>query len=211
LSDNQWDRLIDLFRSHKLVPFLDFAYQGFARGIEEDAFAIRKFADAGLNFLVANSFSKNFSLYNRRLGALTIVASSKEEAQTVLSQIKTDIRTNNSNPPRDGAEIVNTILSDPALHAAWVKELDGMRERIQKMRERFITGLTGHGLGEQFKHLEHQNGMFSYSGLSKEHVLKLRSDYGVYIVDSGRVCIASMTEKNIDYIVDSIAKVVKGA
>jgi aromatic-amino-acid transaminase len=210
LTSAQWDRVIEVLRKSRGIPFLDFAYQGFASGLDADALAVRKFADSGLGFLVANSFSKNFSLYNRRVGALSIVTSTREEAQTVLSQLKTDIRTNNSNPPRDGAEIVDTILSDAVMRDAWEKELGEMRDRIKEMRQRFIDGLASKGLTAQFEHLKEQNGMFSYSGLSKEQVHKLRNDYGIYIVDSGRICVATMTSKNVDYIVESIAKVLNG-
>lgn len=206
LSKDQWRVLAGVFRASNLVPFMDFAYQGFAKGLEEDAWPIRHFVEAGVPCLVANSFSKNFSLYNRRVGALTVVCESSDEAQRVLSQLKKVVREDNSNPPRDGAEIVDTILSDPALRSQWENEVTGMRERIAGMRTKFLDGLAAKGLGDRFAHVREQYGMFSYTGLSKDIVHKLRDEHHLYIVDSGRVCIASMTDKNVPVIVDAIAK-----
>lgn len=205
-SEKQWRELAGVFERSGHVPFVDFAYQGFAKGLEEDAFAVRLFAEQGLKFLVANSFSKSFSLYNRRVGGLSIVTGSAEEAANVLSQLKTDIRTNNSNPPRDGAEIVDLILSDPQLRPKWEAELESMRQRILSMRAQFVSALKDRGLGDRFDHLLGQNGMFSYSGLSKEIVHKLRDEQSIYMVDSGRICVASMTSRNLPVIADAIAK-----
>lgn len=205
-SQDQWRSLAELFKRTGHIPFIDFAYQGFAKGLNEDAFAVRLFADEGLRFFVANSFSKSFSLYNRRIGALSIATGSKTESDNVLSQLKTDIRTNSSNPPKDGAEIVDLILSDPILRPKWEAELASMRDRIKDMRQKFVAALKDRGFGERFDHLLGQNGMFSYSGIDKQTVQKLRDEQSLYMVDSGRICVASMTDKNLPAIVDAIAK-----
>lgn len=209
LSSEQWQALANIFKQSDLVPFIDFAYQGFAEGIEQDAAAIRNFADADLRFLVANSFSKNFSLYNRRIGAFHAVCGSKQEADSVHSQVKRIVRTSNSNPPIDGALIVEKILSDPALRGRWEVELGEMRDRIKEMRHLFVDGLKQRGVGDKFEQVQRQNGMFSYSGLSKEQVQKLQDQHGIYPVGSGRICVASLTKHNIDYVLDALAAVSK--
>jgi aromatic-amino-acid transaminase len=208
LGADQWDAIIDAMRARRLIPFVDFAYQGLWRGLEEDAFAVRRMAEAGLCFLVATSCSKNFSLYRRRVGALSIVTASEDEARRVLSQIKTDIRTNNSNPPVEGAVMVNTVLSSPELRAVWETEVAAMRERMQAMREQFVALLEKRGLGGRFKHVLKQTGMFSYTGLSNENAARLEKEFGVYLLASGRICVAALNAKNLEYVVDSIAKVV---
>lgn len=205
LTHTQWDQLVKLFSANGLVPFLDFAYQGFGAGIEEDAYAVRAFAGAGIRCLIANSFSKSFSLYRERVGGLTVVCASAGESRILLSQIKRVIRTNYSSPAAHGAQIVEVILGDVELRAQWLQELSQMRERIHSMRSRLLEALqvTGH----DFRFIVHQQGMFSYSGLTLEAVRRLRSEYGLYIVDSGRICVAALNENNVGYVAASIAAV----
>ncbi len=210
LSEEQWHELADVLANKQIIPFLDFAYQGFYRGIEEDAYAVRLFANKGLQFLVASSFSKNFSLYRERVGALSFVTADEEEAKRVLSQVKRVIRTNWSNPPSHGAQVVALVLNDQELRAEWVEEVAQMRDRIRKMRHLFVTKLREKGIDRDFGFIERQNGMFSFSGLDAQTVERLRSEFSLYIVRSGRICVAAMNEKNIDYICDAIATVLKG-
>ena len=207
LSAEQWEAVIDIARDKNLVPLIDFAYQGFHKGVDEDAFAIRKFAEANIPFFVANSFSKNFSLYNRRIGALTFVGTSEGEATSVLSQLKRVVRTNNSNPPVDGAAIVSHVLSDATLRQEWETEVGEMRERIVEMRKAFVDALDKRGVADQFRHVLDQNGMFSYSGLSKEQVQKLQDEHSIYAVGSGRICMAALTTQNVDAVAEAIAAV----
>lgn len=209
LSRDQWEQLADLFGRKRLIPFVDFAYQGFDKGIDEDAFAVRLFAEKGLNFLVASSFSKNFSLYRERVGALSIVGADRHEAARILSQIKRVIRTNWSNPPSHGAQVVALVLGDSDLRAQWEEEVRHMRERIRRMRRLFVEKLHGEGLERDFSFIEKQNGMFSFSGLEPRVVDELRQKYSLYIVRSGRICVAAMNEKNIDYICRAIASVLR--
>lgn len=208
LNREQWRRLVDLFQSADLIPFLDFAYQGFSEGLEEDAFAVRAFAEAGIRCLVANSFSKSFALYRERVGAMTFLTGSAEESKRVLSQVKRVIRTNYSSPPSHGGHIVATVLADAELRAQWQVELAGMRERIHQMRGLFVKTLREKGVEQDFSFIGQQRGMFSYSGLSREAVERLRSEYGLYIVGSGRICVAALNEKNIGYVCEAIAEVV---
>ena len=208
LNREQWRRLVDLFQSADLIPFLDFAYQGFSEGLEEDAFAVRAFAEAGIRCLVANSFSKSFALYRERVGAMTFLTQSAEESKRVLSQVKRVIRTNYSSPPSHGGHIVATVLADAELRAQWQVELAGMRERIHQMRGLFVKTLREKGVEQDFSFIGQQRGMFSYSGLSREAVERLRSEYGLYIVGSGRICVAALNEKNIGYVCEAIAEVV---
>ena len=208
LNAKQWDELVDHFKSGRLLPFIDFAYQGFAEGIEQDASAIRKFADAGIPFMVANSFSKNFSLYNRRVGALHIVGETEQETQAILSQLKRVVRTSNSNPPIDGALIAAEILSDQNLRQTWEGELESMRLRIKDMRKLLVDGMAARGAGDAFSHVGLQNGMFSYSGLNPQQVAELQDKYSIYAVGSGRICVASLTSSNIEYVMDALAAVV---
>lgn len=209
LSPQQWDAVADLFASSDLVPFIDFAYQGFGEGLESDAYGVRAFAQREIPCLIASSFSKSFSLYRERVGALTFLTTDKEEASRVLSQVKRVIRTNYSNPPSHGAQVVATVLSDPALRARWEEELAEMRNRIHTMRTLFVQTLRDKGVKEDFSFIERQQGMFSFAGLPVETVRCLRSDYSLYIVDSSRICVAAMNEKNIGYICDAIAEVLK--
>ncbi|MFN0084681.1 MAG: amino acid aminotransferase [Blastocatellia bacterium] len=207
LTAEQWRLVVDLCRDRELVPFLDFAYQGFGEDLESDAFAVRAFAEAGIPCVIASSFSKSFALYRERIGALTIVTASAEESRRVLSQVKRVIRTNYSSPASHGAQIVNLVLNDPELRAQWQAELTEMRERIQLMRGRFVEMLRDKGVEQDFSFIRRQRGMFSYSGLSPDAVRTLREKYGMYIVGSGRICLAAMNEKNIGHICEAIADV----
>lgn len=206
-TPEQWQEIVSLCVSKELVPFLDFAYQGFGDGIVEDALPVQLFAKANIPFLISSSFSKSFSLYRERVGGITIVTSDADEAKRVTSQVKRVIRTNYSNPSSHGAQIVALVLSDANLRKKWEGELTEMRERIQKMRTLFVERLSGLGVKRDFSFIKNQKGMFSYSGLQLEAVRRLRSEFGIYIVDSGRVCLAAMNEKNIGPICDAIAKV----
>ncbi|MGB9692850.1 MAG: aromatic amino acid transaminase [Candidatus Sumerlaeaceae bacterium] len=210
LSEEQWAKLADVLVGKQIIPFVDFAYQGFYQGLEEDAFAVRLFAAKGLKFLVASSFSKNFSLYRERVGALSFITESEEEAKRVLSQVKRVIRTNWSNPPSHGAQVVALVLNDPELKAKWEGEVAQMRDRIRKMRRLFVETLREKGLDRDFSFIERQNGMFSFSGLEPHVVECLRNEFSLYIVRSGRICVAAMNERNIDYICDAIARALKG-
>jgi aromatic-amino-acid transaminase len=208
LTPGQWDQVIAAVKSRDLVPFLDMAYQGFGHGIAEDGAVIGKFVAAGLDFFVSTSFSKSFSLYGERVGALSVLCSTKEDADRVLSQLKIAIRTNYSNPPIHGAQVVATVLNTPELRALWEKELADMRSRIKQMRVALVEKLKGAGVKQDMDFITDQIGMFSYSGLSKEQMTRLRNEFGVYGVDSGRICVAALNSRNIDYVCESIAKVV---
>jgi len=207
LTDGQWDQVIEVVGRRQLVPFLDLAYQGFSRSIDEDGAVVRRFAATGRALLVSNSFSKSFSLYGERIGAFNLVASSREEAQRILSQIKRVVRTNYSNPPTHGAQIVATVLGTPELRALWEKELSGMRDRIKAMRQSFVAKLKARLPAQDFSFVAHQNGMFSFSGLSQPQVARLKSEFSVYAVDSGRICVAALNTRNIDTVVEAIAHV----
>ena len=204
----QWDKVIDVVKAKNLVAFLDMAYQGFGHGISEDGAVIGKFIAAGLNIFVSTSFSKSFSLYGERVGALSVVASDKEEASRVLSQLKVVIRTNYSNPPTHGGAVVAAVLNNPELRALWEKELGEMRVRIKEMRQKLVDGLKAAGVKQDMGFITTQIGMFSYSGLSKEQMVRLRSEFGVYGTDTGRMCVAALNSKNIEHVCASIAKVV---
>ena len=207
ITPAQWTQVVEAVKARKLVPFLDMAYQGFGDGIAEDGAAVQQFVASGMDFFVATSFSKSFSLYGERVGALSIVCESKDEAQRVLSQLKIVIRTNYSNPPTHGAQVVATVLDTPALRQQWEEELAGMRVRIKQMRTLLVEKLAAAGVKQDFSFVTAQRGMFSYSGLSAAQMQRLRSEFGVYGVDSGRICVAALNTKNIDYVVASIAKV----
>jgi aromatic-amino-acid transaminase len=207
LTDAQWKEVIAVITSRGLIPFLDMAYQGFGDGIESDGKVVRQFAEAGGPVFVSNSFSKSFSLYGERVGALSIVANNAEEAARVLSQLKRVIRTNYSNPPTHGGQVVATALASPELRALWEEELAGMRVRIREMRKALVEKLKAKAPGHDFDFVIQQRGMFSYSGLTKEQVGRLRDEYSIYAVDTGRICVAALNSGNIDYVVDAIAKV----
>ena len=207
LTPEQWDQVISVIQKKKLTPFLDMAYQGFGNGIAEDGAVIGKFVTAGMIFFVSTSFSKSFSLYGERVGGLSVLCTDKEEASRVLSQLKIVIRTNYSNPPTHGGAIVASVLNDPELRALWEKELGDMRVRIKAMRQKLVDGLKKAGVQQDMSFMVEQIGMFSYSGLNKDQMLRLRSEFGVYGTDTGRICVAALNSNNVDYVCDSIAKV----
>lgn len=203
----QWDQVIAAIQAKGLVSFLDMAYQGFGNGIQEDGAVIGKFVAAGLDFFVSTSFSKSFSLYGERVGALSVLCASKEEADRVLSQLKIVIRTNYSNPPTHGGAVVAAVLGNPELRALWEKELGEMRVRIKAMRQKLVDGLKAAGVKQDMSFITQQIGMFSYSGLSKDQMVRLRNEFAVYGTDTGRMCVAALNSKNIDYVCQAIAKV----
>jgi aromatic-amino-acid transaminase len=203
----QWDQVIAAIKAKNLVTFLDMAYQGFGHGIQEDGAVIGKFVAAGLDFFVSTSFSKSFSLYGERVGALSVLCTSKEEADRVLSQLKIVIRTNYSNPPIHGGAVVAAVLNNPELRALWEKELGEMRVRIKQMRSKLVDGLKAAGVKQDMSFITSQIGMFSYSGLTKDQMVRLRSEFGVYGTDTGRMCVAALNSKNIDYVCQAIAQV----
>jgi aromatic-amino-acid transaminase len=207
LSERQWEQVAAVCAAGELVPFLDMAYQGFGEGIAEDGAAVQCFLLMGQQFFVSTSFSKSFSLYGERVGALSVVCSSKDEAARVLSQLKIVIRTNYSNPPTFGAQVVATVLNTPELRALWEEELAGMRERIKAMRHALVASLQAAGVKGELGYITQQMGMFSYSGLGKEQMQRLRSEFGVYGVDSGRICVAALNSRNIAGVVAALAKV----
>ena len=207
ITAEQWDQVIAVVKAKSLTAFLDMAYQGFGHGIAQDGAVIGKFVAAGLDFFVSTSFSKSFSLYGERVGALSVLCASKEEAERVLSQLKIVIRTNYSNPPIHGGAVVAAVLNNPTLRAQWEQELGEMRARIKVMRQRLVDGLKAAGVKADMGFITTQIGMFSYSGLSKDQMVRLRSEFGVYGTDTGRMCVAALNSKNIDYVCASIAKV----
>jgi aromatic-amino-acid transaminase len=209
LSEEQWRRVVALFADADHVPFLDFAYQGFGEGIEPDAFAVRAFTAAGIPCLVSNSFSKSFSLYGERVGALTVVTRDADESKRVLSQLKRVIRTNYSSPAAHGSKVIAAVLTDEELRGRWEEELAEMRVRIRQMRSLFVRTLRDEGAGQDFGFIEQQRGMFSFAGLPVEVVRKLRSDYSIYILDSSRMCVAALRESNIGYVCRSISETLK--
>jgi aromatic-amino-acid transaminase len=207
LSETQWRETIEVVRARGLVAFIDMAYQGFAESIEKDALALNLFVASGLQFFVSTSYSKSFSLYGERVGALSIVTASKDESARVMSQIKRIIRTNYSNPPTHGGAIVAAVLSTPELRQMWESELAGMRDRIRTMRSSLAGKLKDKGVAQDFSFITKQRGMFSYTGLSAEQVARMQSEFGVYAVSTGRICIAALNSKNIDYVANAIAAV----
>lgn len=203
----QWRILADLSLKNGWLPLFDFAYQGFANGLKEDAQGLQTFAENHDELIIASSYSKNFGLYNERVGALTVVAKNNETIERVFSQIKAIIRANYSNPPAHGGLIVSTILTTPALKEEWESEITLMRQRIQRMRQLFVKTLQEKGAQQDFSFITKQNGMFSFSGLSKAQVLQLRDEFAIYVVDSGRINIAGMTLDNMSILCESIVKV----
>jgi aromatic-amino-acid transaminase len=207
LTPAQWDAVVASAGERGWTPMLDMAYQGFGQGLNQDAAAVRKFVDAGIECLVATSFSKSFSLYGERVGALSVVCASASDAQRVLSQLKVLIRTNYSNPPTHGAKAVSAVLADAGLRRTWEDELAQMRERIRQMRMSLIAKLKSAGVRQDMSFIGTQQGMFSYSGLSAAQMQRLRSEFGIYGVDSGRICVAALNNRNVDYVAQAIAKV----
>ena len=209
LDQPRWREVLEIVRSHGHIPFLDLAYQGFAEGTDEDAFAARLFAAATAPVFLSSSFSKSFSIYGERVGALSVVTSSADEAKRVLSNVKRIVRTNYSNPPSHGSQIVATILGSPELKTLWMRELGEMRERIKKMRHALVDGVHKRVPGADWSFILKQRGMFSYSGLTKEQVRRLRGEYSIYTIDTGRICVAALTSQNVDYVADAIATVIR--
>lgn len=207
LSMEQWTQVMEVCQKQSLIPFLDMAYQGFAVDVQTDARVVRLFATSGLPVFISNSFSKSFSLYGERIGALSIVTPNKQEAARVLSQIKRIIRTNYSNPPRHGAEIIALIMNTPELHALWEEELGEMRQRIQSMRHQLVSKLNALGSGIDFSFINEQQGMFSYSGLNASQAEQLKEKHSIYILPTGRICIAALNSHNINTVVDAIGAV----
>jgi aromatic-amino-acid transaminase len=207
-SPEQWGRILEVVRSRGHVPFLDIAYQGFGEGLDADGSIVRRFAATPGPLFVASSFSKSFSLYGERVGALSIVATDLDEAARVLSQVKRLIRGNYSSPPTFGGQIVATILDSPELSSLWEKELGTMRKRIQAIRRVLVDRLARHTSRADFRFVLEQRGMFSYSGLTREQVGRLRSEFAVYAIDSGRICVAALNHRNMDYVADAIATVI---
>ncbi len=210
ITTADWARVIDAVNARGLTAFLDMAYQGFSKSIDEDGAVVRLFAERVPSFLVSTSFSKSFSLYGERVGALSIVCADADEAKRVLSQVKIVIRTNYSNPPTHGAALVETVLGDSELRAQWVEELGEMRDRIKAMRSALVEGLKAAGVEQDMGYITDQVGMFSFSGLTKDQMVRLRDEFGVYGTDTGRICVAALNGDNVGYVSESIAAVLKG-
>ncbi|TSH98151.1 aspartate/tyrosine/aromatic aminotransferase [Verticiella sediminum] len=207
LSAEQWKQVVAVVKERGLTPFLDIAYQGFGDGIDADAAAVRLFADAGITTFISSSFSKSFSLYGERVGALTVIAGDGDEAKRTLSQLKRVVRTNYSNPPTHGGTVVSMVLNDPALRKEWEDELAEMRDRIRLMRSQLVEKLAASGAKQSFDFVKAQRGMFSYSGLTSAQVDRLREEHGIYAVGTGRICVAALNSRNIDNVAKAIAAV----
>ena len=207
LVPGQWEQVIEVVNRRRLVPFLDMAYQGFADGLDADAMAVRRFAQACPVVFVSSSFSKSLSLYGERVGSLSIVAGSPDEAARTLSQLKRVIRTNYSSPATHGAQAVATVLTTPALRTLWDKELGQMRDRIKAIRHELVTKIRAQRADFDFSFVVNQRGLFSYSGLSREQMQRLRKEYSLYAIDSGRICVAAINSRNVDYVARAIASV----
>ena len=210
LSQAQWDEVVEICKDKGLVPFLDMAYQGFADGIDADAVAVRALSNSGLQFFIASSFSKSFSLYGERAGALSIITASKEESARVMSQVKRVIRTNYSNPPIHGGALVAGVLASPELRQMWETELAGMRDRIRGMRTTLVDAIKAQGVAQDFSFIVQQRGMFSYTGLTAAQVERMKEEFGIYAVSTGRICLAALNSKNVDYVAKAIATVTNG-
>jgi aromatic-amino-acid transaminase len=209
LTTDQWTKVIEIVKAREIVPFLDIAYQGFGEGIAEDGAAVRRFAEACSPVFVASSFSKSFSLYGERVGALSVATASADEAARVLSQMKRVVRTNYSNPPTHGGKVVAMTLTTPELRTLWERELGEMRDRIKTMRKALVDGIHSRVPGSDFGFVLRQRGMFSYSGLTKAQVVRLREEFSIYAIETGRICVAALNSRNVDYAADAIARVLK--
>ncbi|HFE3878212.1 TPA: aromatic amino acid transaminase [Escherichia coli] len=207
LTNEQWDAVIEILKARELIPFLDIAYQGFGAGMEEDAYAIRAIASAGLPALVSNSFSKIFSLYGERVGGLSVLCEDAEAAGRVLGQLKATVRRNYSSPPNFGAQVVAAVLNDEALKASWLVEVEEMRTRILAMRQELVKVLSTDMPERNFDYLLNQRGMFSYTGLSAAQVDQLREEFGVYLIASGRMCVAGLNTQNVHRVAKAFAAV----
>ena len=210
LTPAQWDALIPLLQRRELIAFLDLAYQGFGDGVAEDAYAVRALADAGLSFFVANSFSKSLSVYGERCGALSVVCPDAAQADRVLGQLKATVRRNYSNPPLHAGLLVATILGTPELHRQWIDELEGMRQRILAMRRQLHAVVSAKVPGRDFGYFLSQRGMFSYTGLSPAQTERLRDEFGVYVLRSGRMCVAGLNSGNVERTATAMAAVLAG-
>jgi aspartate aminotransferase len=206
-TPDQWAKIADVAEVAGWFPFFDFAYQGFGTSIEADRYPLTLFADKGVEFVVAASFSKNFGLYNERTGSFSLIGTDRDSAAAAFSHVKTTIRSNYSNPSRHGGAIVEEILADPELYAEWIAELDEMRDRIKTLRTQLVAGLQARGIQKDFSFIQTQNGMFSFSGLSPEQVKILKEKYSIYMVGSGRINVAGLNEKNLNPLCDAIAEV----
>lgn len=206
-TPEQWAQIADVAQKRGFLTLFDFAYQGFGDGVEQDALPVRLFADRGLELMICSSFSKNFGLYNERVGALTLLTKSKDAGDKALSQLKSTIRSNYSNPPSHGGAIVSTVLSDPELAALWLREVDAMRDRIARMRTLFVETLKQKGVKQDFSFITKQKGMFSFAGISPEQVDRLKDEYGIYAVRSGRINVAGMSEGTMDRLCSAVAAV----
>ena len=207
LTNDQWDAVIEILKARELIPFLDIAYQGFGAGMEEDAYAIRAIASAGMPMLVSNSFSKIFSLYGERVGGLSVVCDNADAAGRVLGQLKATVRRNYSSPPNFGAQVVAAVLNDEALKASWLAEVEEMRTRILAMRQELVKVLSTEMPERNFDYLLNQRGMFSYTGLSAAQVDRLREEFGVYLIASGRMCVAGLNTANVQRVAKAFAAV----
>ena len=207
LTDAQWDVVVEILKARELIPFLDIAYQGFGAGMEEDAYAIRAIASAGLPALVSNSFSKIFSMYGERVGGLSVVCEDADAASRVLGQLKATVRRNYSSPPNFGAQVVSAVLNDEQLKANWLAEVEIMRRRILDMRQALVSVLKAEMPERNFDYLLQQRGMFSYTGLSSEQVDRLRDEFGVYLIASGRMCVAGLNSNNVQRVAQAFAAV----
>lgn len=205
----QWQRIAQVIKTKQLIPFMDIAYQGFGAGLDEDAKAVRYLADQGIPMLVSSSFSKSFALYGERVGALTVITEHADESPKVLSQLKRMARTNYSNPPTHGAQIVNLVLNEHERFAEWEAELSHMRQRIHSMRHQLVAQLAQHGVQKDMSFILKQQGMFSYSGLSQAQAQRLRDEDAIYLLDTGRICVAALNEHNINTVAAAIARVVQ--
>ena len=210
LSSAQWDEVIKVLKARNLIAFLDIAYQGFGDGIEEDVYAIRAMADAGLSYFVSNSFSKNLSFYGERCGGLSVVCKDAEEASRVLGQLKFTVRRNYSSPPIHGAAVSAILMNDDALYSEWVGEVAVMRDRIKAMRQKLFDVISAKVPGRDFSYFIKQRGMFSYTGLSAAQVDRLREEFAVYLVRSGRICVAGLNTRNVEYVASAFAAVLQG-
>lgn len=209
LSDEQWDIVLDIIKDKKLIPFMDIAYQGFGENMESDAHAIRRAVELGLPVFISNSFSKNLSLYGERVGGLSVVAPSQDEACRVLGQLKSTVRRIYSSPPAHGGAVVDTVMNDEVLFEQWLGEVYEMRDRIRDMRQKLHDLLSAKLPERDFSYFIKQRGMFSFTGLTTEQVVRLREEFAVYMVENGRMCIAGLNNKNIEYVANAMAEVLK--
>jgi aromatic-amino-acid transaminase len=210
LDKDQWRKVIEVVKARDLLPFMDIAYQGFGDSLDDDAFAIRAMTEAGVSFVVSNSFSKNLSFYGERCGGLSVVCGTAEEAGRVLGQMKATVRRNYSSPPTHGGQVTAIVMNDAALRAEWEGEVTEMRVRIKAMRQKLYEVLSAKVPGRDFSYFIKQRGMFSYTGLSPQQVDRLREEFAVYLVRSGRMCVAGLNSRNVEYVADAMAEVLKG-